>query len=61
MKCLCQKKIILTGCSELFADSLPDAWGQLLLERLLKERGKKEAQYSVLDRLATWENLEWEL
>ena len=35
-----------------FSYSLPDAWGQLLLERLLKERGKKEAQYSVLDRLA---------
>ena len=46
------KKDYFDGLFGVFADSLPDAWGQLLLERLLKERGKKEAQYSVLDRLA---------
>lgn len=46
------KKDYFDGLFGVFADSLPDAWGQLLLERLLKERGKKEAQYSEkLDEL----------
>lgn len=29
------------GLFGVFADSLPDAWGRLLLRRLLKEKGKK--------------------
>lgn len=40
------------GLFGVFADSLPDAWGRLLLRRLLKEKGKKEDELTVLDRLA---------
>ncbi len=40
------------GLFGVFADSLPDAWGRLLLERVLKERGKDPYAYTVLDRLA---------
>lgn len=39
------------GLFGIFADSLPDAWGQLLLERFLKEKGMSE-DITVLDRLA---------
>ena len=35
-----------------FADSLPDAWGQLLVDRVLKSRGISPADVSQLDRLA---------
>ena len=35
-----------------FADSLPDAWGRLLLERVLKKSGKNPEEYGMLDRLA---------
>jgi len=45
------KKDYFDGLFGVFADSLPDAWGQLLLERLLKERGKKEAQCNLLEYL----------
>jgi len=40
------------GLFGVFADSLPDAWGRLLLERLLKSKGKKTDSLSPLDRLA---------
>lgn len=40
------------GLFGVFADSLPDAWGRLLLRRILKEKGKKEDELTVLDRLA---------
>ena len=38
------------GLWGVFADSLPDAWGRLLVDRLLRSRGL--ADVSVLDRLA---------
>ena len=40
------------GLFGVFADSLPDAWGRLLLERLLKQKGKELYDYTMLDRLA---------
>lgn len=46
------KKEYFDGLFGVFADSLPDAWGRLLLRRLLKEKGKKEDELTVLDRLA---------
>ncbi len=44
-------KNIFDGLFGVFADSLPDAWGNLLLNRILKEHGIVE-QVTVLDRLA---------
>ena len=40
------------GLFGVFSDSLPDAWGRLLLSRLLKKQGSREDQLTVLDRLA---------
>lgn len=40
------------GLFGVFADSLPDNWGRLLLSRLLKERNISIDSISVLDRLA---------
>ena len=40
------------GLFSVFADSLPDAWGKLLLRRLLKEKGMDSDELTVLDRLA---------
>ena len=40
------------GLFGVFADSLPDAWGRVLLNRLLKEKGKNADELTVLDRLA---------
>lgn len=40
------------GLFGVFADSLPDAWGRLLLERLLREKGEDAGDYTMLDRLA---------
>lgn len=45
-------KDYFNGLFGVFADSLPDAWGRLLLERLLKQRGKELYEYTLLDRLA---------
>ena len=45
-------KNYFSGLFGTFADSLPDAWGRLLLERLLKLRGENSDALSVLDRLA---------
>ncbi len=39
------------GLFGIFADSLPDAWGNLLLKRMLKEHGL-DNEVTVLDRLA---------
>lgn len=39
------------GLFGIFADSLPDAWGRLLLEKMLKEHGIQK-DITVLDRLA---------
>lgn len=55
------KKDYFDGLFGVFADSLPDAWGQLLLERLLKERGKRKHNIRYWIVLPSWENLEWEL
>lgn len=40
------------GLFGVFADSLPDGWGTLLLNRVLKSRGIPVGQVSALDRLA---------
>jgi serine/threonine-protein kinase HipA len=40
------------GLHGVFADSLPDAWGQLLLERRLRRAGVAIDALTVLDRLA---------
>lgn len=40
------------GLFGVFADSLPDGWGKLLLDRALAARGISIAQLSPLDRLA---------
>lgn len=45
------KKNHFNGLFGIFADSLPDAWGKLLLERMLKNKGIIN-DTTVLDRLA---------
>ena len=40
------------GLWGIFADSLPDTWGRLLVDRMLRSRGYTAADVSVLDRLA---------
>lgn len=40
------------GLFGVFADSLPDAWGNILLNRLLKRNGISLDELNVLDRLA---------
>ncbi|MBN2778646.1 MAG: type II toxin-antitoxin system HipA family toxin [Bacteroidales bacterium] len=40
------------GLFGVFNDSLPDGWGNLLLDRLLRERGIDPSILSVLDRLS---------
>ena len=40
------------GLFGVFADSLPDAWGQLLMNRMLRQRGKNPDEVGQLDRLA---------
>ncbi|MDO4556154.1 MAG: type II toxin-antitoxin system HipA family toxin [Lachnospiraceae bacterium] len=40
------------GLFGVFADSLPDAWGELLLNRVLKKNGKNIDEITVLDRLS---------
>ena len=40
------------GIFGVFADSLPDAWGQLLVDRMLKARGILSADMTQLERLA---------
>ena len=44
-------KYIFDGLFGIFADSLPDAWGRLLLDRMLKEHNMND-NITVLDRLA---------
>lgn len=46
------KKDYFSGLFGVFADSLPDAWGQLLLRRFLSARGIDQTEFTVLDRLA---------
>ncbi len=40
------------GLFGVFADSLPDAWGNVLLNRVLKRNGMSADELTVLDRLA---------
>ena len=40
------------GLFGVFADSLPDTWGNILLNRVLKRNGINSGQMSALDRLA---------
>ena len=40
------------GLFGVFADSLPDAWGNILLNRMLKEKGIHTDEINMLDRLA---------
>lgn len=40
------------GLFGVFADSLPDAWGNILLNRLLKKNGINVDQINILDRLS---------
>lgn len=41
-----------SGLWGVFADSLPDAWGRLLVDRMLQSRGFSPAHISQLERLA---------
>ena len=43
---------IFNGLFGVFADSLPDSWGELLLDRYLESLGIKRGDISTLDRLA---------
>lgn len=40
------------GAQGIFADSLPDGWGRLLVDRLLRRQGVNPQTVSVLERLA---------
>ena len=42
------EKTYFDGLFGIFADSLPDAWGRLLLNRLLQQKGKNPDSYTVL-------------
>ena len=46
------EKHYFNGLFGIFADSLPDAWGQLLLSRILQRSGISEDNVSAVDRLA---------
>lgn len=46
------QKEYFEGLFGAFADSLPDHWGKLLLNRLLREHGQNQDNLTVLDRLA---------
>lgn len=46
------QKDYFNGLFGVFADSLPDAWGRLLLHRLLNSCGQRTDDLTVLDRLA---------
>jgi serine/threonine-protein kinase HipA len=43
---------VFEGMWGVFADSLPDAWGQLLVDRMLKNKGFAPSQVTNLERLA---------
>jgi len=40
------------GLFGVFSDSLPDAWGRLVLDRMLEQKGIKASELDSLDRLA---------
>ena len=45
-------RLLFEGLPGAFNDSLPDGWGRLLLDRLMKSRGLLPEEISPLDRLA---------
>ena len=45
-------KLYFHGLFGVFADSLPDAWGNILLNRMLKEKSIRVDEINMLDRLA---------
>ena len=45
-------KMYFSGLFGVFADSLPDAWGNLLMERFWTMHGHKREELTILDRLA---------
>lgn len=47
-----RKYEIFEGLFGVFADSLPDGWGRLLLDRLLMEKGQNPAEIDALNRLS---------
>ena len=53
-----EKKVFLpskpyfSGLFGVFADSLPDAWGNILVNRVLKQHGIDSGQITMLDRLS---------
>ncbi len=47
-----ESRRIFRGLFGVFADSLPDSWGELLLDRVLASKGIKVDDISILDRLA---------
>ncbi len=47
------QKDYFQGLFGVFADSLPDAWGNLLLNRLLQRNGMDPGRVNILERLAT--------
>lgn len=49
---VCATKDYFGGLYGVFADSLPDNWGRLLLNRLLREHKQDPDKLTVLDRLA---------
>lgn len=46
------QKPYFSGLFGVFADSLPDAWGNILLNRVLREHGIDKDKLNPLDRLA---------
>ena len=47
-----ESRRIFKGLFGVFADSLPDSWGELLLDRFLETKGISREEISPLDRLA---------
>lgn len=45
-------KTHFSGLFGVFADSLPDAWGNILLNRILRKNGIESDNINILDRLA---------
>ncbi|PIR38090.1 MAG: phosphatidylinositol kinase [Alphaproteobacteria bacterium CG11_big_fil_rev_8_21_14_0_20_39_49] len=43
---------LFEGLPGVFNDSLPDGWGRLLLDRLLRSKGYQSGDFTPLDRLA---------
>jgi serine/threonine-protein kinase HipA len=46
------KRTPFNGCFGVFDDSLPDGWGNLILDRYLKSKGIDSDKLSILQRLA---------